>query len=156
MYSNEEIRVTSVMILSLLSTEMEAKYLLGEHALSRLVGFLAKSVNNELPKEGLLWTLRRRTVVIRSLEKMITSDERVVPALLKLGLLALLAKALEAPVDDRCELRATLTCLWTLSQDSDALSHIAANALLVKGISIAQSREHSIALKYCFIDIAFV
>ena len=66
----------------------EAKDLLNESALSLLVGFLAKSVRNELPKDNSKWAKTRRTYVIRTLEKMITSDDRVVAALLKLDILS--------------------------------------------------------------------
>ena len=133
------------MILSQLSTESEAKGLLNESALSLLVGFLAKSVRNELPKEINLWSATRRRSVIRTLEKRITSDDGVVAALLKLDILTLLAKALDSPGEAHLltveryksrkteELRATLTCLWTLSQNAVALQLVARNASLVKG-----------------------
>ena len=115
--------------------------LLNESALSLLVGFLAKSVRNELPKENSKWANTRRRSVIRTLEKRITSDDGVVAALLKLDILTLLAKALDSPGEahetvERYkteELRATLTCLWTLSQNADALQLVARNASLVKG-----------------------
>ena len=129
------------MILSQLCTETEAKGLLNESALSLLVGFLAKSVRNELPKDNSLWVSTRRRSIIRTLEKRITSDEAVVAALLKLDILTLLAKALDSPGEANVpyeyikteELRATLTCLWTLSQNADALQLVARNASLVKG-----------------------
>ena len=85
------------MILSQLCTESEAKDLLNESALSLLVGFLAKSVRNQLPKDNIIWAATRRRSVIRTLEKMITSDDRVAAALLKLDILTLLAKALDSP-----------------------------------------------------------
>ena len=134
-------RVTALMILSQLCTENEAKDLLNESALSLLVGFLAKSVRNELPKDNTRWAAARRTYVISTLEKMITSDDRVVASLLKLDILTLLAKALDSPGEAHVtikirkteELRATLTCLWTLSQDADALQLMAHNESLIKG-----------------------
>ena len=129
------------MILSRLCTETEAKGLLNESALSLLVGFLAKSVRNELPEENTEWSATRRRSIIRTLEKRITSDDGVVAALLKLDILTLLAKALDSPGEAHVkseirkteELRATLTCLWTLSQNADALQLVARNASLVKG-----------------------
>lgn len=121
------------MLLSILSTEKEAKELLNVTSLSMLVEFLRKSVQNELPKEGPLWTLRRRTMAIRTLEMLVTSDESVVPTLLRLHLLPLLAKALEAPDATQAELRAALTCLLTLSHDIDALQRISRDTALVKG-----------------------
>lgn len=77
--------------------------------------------------------------IIKTLEKMITSDEKIVATLLKLNLLALLGKVLEesfclSEKQRTNELRATLTCLWSLSQNVDALSSIASDASLVKGI----------------------
>ena len=129
------------MTLSQLCTEYEAENLLNESALSLLVGFLAKSVRNELPKENTTWAAVRRTFVIRTLEKMITSDDRVVAALLNLDILTLLVKALDSPGEAHVtieirkteELRETLTCLWTLSLDADALQLMAHNASLIKG-----------------------
>ena len=129
------------MILSQLCTETEAKGLLNESALSLLVGFLAKSVRNELPKENNQWDETRRKSIIRTLEKMITSDDGVVAALLKLDILTLLAKALNSPGEAHVsneryktlELRATLECLWTLSQNAEALQLVTRNASLVKG-----------------------
>ena len=136
------------MILSQLCTETEAKGLLNESALSLLVGFLAKSVRNELTKEITKWSATRRRSVIRTLEKRITSDDGVVAALLKLDILTLLAKALDSPGEAHVtiehykteELRATLTCLWTLSQNADALQLVARNASLVKGPLILTGR----------------
>ena len=138
---NEEIRVIALIILLQLCTETEAKGLLNESALSLLVGFLAKSVRNELPKDYCMWACTRRRSIIRTLEKRITSNDGVVAALLELDILTLLAKALNSPgeahVTDKYikteELRATLTCLWTLSQNADALQLVARNASLVKG-----------------------
>ena len=138
---NEELRVAALMILSQLCTETEAKDLLNESALSLLVGFLAKSVCNELPQDSSKWSHTRRRYIIQTLEKRITSDDRVVAALLKLDILTHLSKALNSPgeaheTDEDIkteELRATLTCLWTLSQDSKALPLIARNAYLIKG-----------------------
>ena len=138
---NEEIRVVALMILSQLCTETEAKDLLNESAFSLLVGFLAKSVRNELPQVNTMWAATRRRIVIRTLEKMITSDDRIVAALLKLDIVTLLAKALDSPGEAHVkreyrkteELRATLTCLWALSQNADALQLIACNASLLKG-----------------------
>ena len=129
------------MILSQLCTESEANDLLNETAFSLLVGFLAKSVRNELPQDNTQWAATRRRSVIRTLEKMITSDDRVVAALLKLDIVTLLAKALDSPgeahvISDHWkteELRATLTCLWALSQNADAVQLMARNASLVKG-----------------------
>ena len=129
------------MILSQLCTETEAKGLLNESALSLLVGFLAKSVRNELPKENNMWANTRRRSIIRTLEKRITSDDGVVAALLKLDILTLLAKALDSPGEAHVtieeykteELRATLTCMWTLSQNADALQLVDRNASLLKG-----------------------
>lgn len=120
------------MLLSILASENEAKELLNETALSLLVEFLGKSVRNELPKEGPLWTLSRRTLVIRTLEKMITSNELVVVTLLKLNLLPLLGAALDAPNATETELRASLTCLWALSNDAGALQRIAKDEALIK------------------------
>ena len=129
------------MILSQLCTETEAKGLLNESALSLLVGFLAKSVRNELPQVNTMWADTRRRNIIRTLEKRITSDDGVVAALLKLDILTLLAKALNSPGEAHVsyeeykteERRATLTCLWTLSQNADALQLVARNASLFKG-----------------------
>ena len=78
---------------------------------------------------------------ISTLEKRITSDDGVVAALLKLDILTLLAKALDAPGEAHVtregrkteELRATLTCLWTLSQNADAWQLVTRHACLVKG-----------------------
>ena len=130
------------MILSQLCAETEAKGFLNESALSLLVGFLAKSVRNELPPNAISeWAATRRRSIIRTLEKRITSDEGAVAALLKLDILTLLAKALDSPGEAHVtnehykteELRATLMCLWTLSQNADALQLVARNASLVKG-----------------------
>ena len=129
------------MILSQLCTETEAKGLLNDSALSLLVGFLAKSVCNTLPQDISGWSQCRRRYIIQTLEKRITSDDRVVAALLKHDVLMLLAKALDSPGESHVryeirrteELRATLTCLWTLSQNSEALQLIARNASLFKG-----------------------
>ena len=90
-------RVTALMILSQLCTENEDKDLLNESALSLLVGFLVKSGRNELPEDNTRWAAARRTYVISTLEMMITSDDRVEAALLKLDILTLLAKALDSP-----------------------------------------------------------
>ena len=131
------------MILSQLCTETEAKGLLNESAFSLLVGFLANSVHNELPPDDKnpRWSRTRRRSLIRTLEKMITSDDRVVAALLKLDIVTLLAKALDSPDEAHVikeiykteELLATLTCLWALSQNADAVQLMARNASLVKG-----------------------
>ena len=129
------------MILSQLCTETEAKGLLNESAFSLLVGFLAKSVSNELPQDNTQWAATRRRSVIRTLEKMITSDDRVVAALLKLDIVKFLAKSLDSPGEanetfERYkteELCATLICLWALSQDADALKLIARYASILKG-----------------------
>ena len=129
------------MILSQLCTETEAKGLLNESAFSLLVGFLAKSVRDELPQANTKWAATRRRSLIRTLEKMITSDDRVVAALLKLDIVTLLAKALDSPDEAHVikeiykteELLATLTCLWALSQNADAVQLMARNASLVKG-----------------------
>ena len=125
-------RVLTLMLLSTLATEKDTKELLNESSLSSLVDFLGKSVRNELPKEGPLWTLRRRTMAIRTLEKMITSDELVVPTLLKLNLLPLLGSALEAQNATKEEIRAALTCALTLSHNTEALQCISKDAQLVK------------------------
>ena len=130
-----------MMLLSQLCTETEAKDLLNESALSLLVGFLAKSVYNELPQETNAWSHYRRRYIIQTLEKRITSDDRVVAALLKLDILTLLAKVLDSPGESHVsneitkteELRATLTFLWTLSQDTEALQLMARKAYLIKG-----------------------
>ena len=129
------------MILSQLCTETEAKGLLTESALSLLVGYLAKSVCNELPQDTSRWSQCRRRYIIQTLEKRITSDDRVVATLLKLDIVTLLAKALDSPGESHVrneirrtdELRATLTCLWTLSQDMEAVQLMARNAALFKG-----------------------
>ena len=129
------------MLLSQLCTETEAKGFLNESALSLLVGFLAKSVNNELPEDMTSWSTNRRIFIIMTLEKRITSDDRVVAALLKLDILTLLAKALDSPGETHVTnerrriwaLRATLSCLWTLSHDTEALQLMARNAYLIKG-----------------------
>ena len=128
------------MILSLLSTEKKAKDFLNDSAILLLVGFLRKSVRNELQMDDAELAVGQRTQVIRTLEKMITSNELIVPTLLRMGLLALLGKALESPIqsDKTQELRATLMCLWTLSQDSDALKRMARDESLVKGVYIFQ------------------
>ena len=154
---NEEIRVIALMILSQLCTESEAKSLLNESALSLLVGFLAKSVRNELPQDNSKWGATRRSSIIRTLEKLITSDEGVVPELLKLDILTLLAKALDSPGEAHVtskirkteEVRATLTCLWTLSQNADALQLVARNASLVKSTndSLTKLIERAFLLK---------
>ena len=124
------------MILLQLSTEKEATDLLNESALALLVGFLAKSVHNKLIMDGSKWAAARRTYVIRTFEKMIISDKCVV-SLLKLDILEILGKALDAPYENSQfktdELRATLTSLWTISQKANALQLIARNASLVKG-----------------------
>ena len=122
------------MLLSTLATENEAKELLNDNAISLLVDFLGKSVRNELQKEGPLWTLHRRTLIIRKLEKMITADDRQVAKLLKLNLLPLLKNAIDAPQASKGELRAALTCLWTLSNDGDALQRIAKDVELIKSV----------------------
>ena len=139
-YRNENIRIVAMMILSQLCIESEAKELLNESAFSLLVGFLTKSVSNELLQDGTDWAVTRRKRVIRTLEKMITSDDRVAAALLKLDIVTLLAKALDSPGEANVseirkteELRATLTCLWALSQNADAVQLMACNASLVKG-----------------------
>ena len=129
------------MLLSQLCTENEAKGLLNESALSLLVGFLAKSVNNELPQDMIGWSNNRRILIIQTLEKRITSDDRVVAALLKLDILTLLAKALDSPGETHVTnerkrinaLRATLSCLWTLSHDTEALQLMARNAHIITG-----------------------
>ena len=135
-WRNEAVRVPALMLLSTLATEKEAKELLNDNALSLLVDLLGKSVRNELPKEGPLWTSRRRSLVIRTLEKMITSDDRVVATLLKLNLLPLLGNALDSPNATQAELRATLTCLWTLSNGADALQRISKNVELIKSMHV--------------------
>ena len=119
------------MLLSQLCTENEAKGLLNESALSLLVGFLEKSVCNELPQDISGWSLCRRRYIIQTLEKSITSDDRVVAALLKHDVLMLLAKALDSPGESHVryeitrteELRATLTCLWTLTKFGSVAAH---------------------------------
>lgn len=130
---NEAVKVPALMILSNLSSAKEAKELLQEEALSVLVGFLGKSVRNELPKEGRLWSLHRRTIVISTLERMITSDEQVVATLLKLELLTLLSKTLGAQNATQEEVRSALTCLWTLSTDVKALQQISRDENLLRG-----------------------
>ena len=129
---NDTVRVLCLMLLSTLATEKEAKELLNESSLSSLVDFLKRSVRNELPKEGPLWTLRRRTMAIRTLEKMITSDESVVPTFLKLNLLTLLEAALKAQNATQAEICAALTCVLTLSHNIEALQSISKDAELVK------------------------
>ena len=72
---------------------------------------------------------------------MITSDDRVVAALLKLDIVTLLAKTLDSPGEAHQtvesykteELCATLTCLYALSQNADAVQLIARNTSLLKG-----------------------
>ena len=133
---SEEVRVIALMILSQLSTEKEATDLMNESAQSLLVSFLAKSVHNKLIIDDSKWAAVRRTYVIRTLEKMINSDE-CVASLLKLDILEILGKVLNAPYEysqfKTDELRATLTSLWTISQKANALQLIARNASLVKG-----------------------
>ena len=134
---SEEVRVIALMILLQLSNEKEATELLNDSALSLLVGFLAKSVHNKLKMDGSKWAAARRTYIILTLEKTTNSDKRVF-SLLKLNILELLSKALEAPFENSLfktdELRATLSCLWAISQKADALQLIARNAALAKGI----------------------
>ena len=123
------------MILSQLSTEKEVKDFLDENALSLLVGYLGKCVRNEIPEDN-RWGHNRCMMICSTLEKMITSDEHLVAPLLKFDIVSLLQKILDSPDKivsyARAELRATLTCLWALSQDADALKFMASNSLLVK------------------------
>lgn len=94
---NDDVRLPALILLSILLTEKEADKLLNETVLTDLIDFFGKSVRHELPKNGTLWTLRRRTLVMRTLEWMIISDEHFVPTLLKLNLLPLIEKVLFAP-----------------------------------------------------------
>ena len=157
----EEVRVSALMILSQLCTEKEAKYLLNESALSLLVCFLAKSVRNEFPQDNTMWAATRRRFVIVTLEKMITSDECLVASLIKLDILAFLGKALDAPEDilinytstDKInEIRATLTCLWAISQVADALQLMARNASLVKGPATVIRRKPTMCIVQYIVD----
>ena len=133
---SEEVRIPALMILSQLCTEYEAKDLLNLSARSLLVGFLGKSVRNDLPPmENTKWAAYRRMYVIRTLGNMITSDELVVASLLDFRILEFLGEALDVPTENNKtnELHATLTCLWTLTQNAEALQLMALNASLFKG-----------------------
>ena len=133
-YSHEVVRVPALLLLCKLSTENEAKDLLNEAAFTHLVAYFGQSVRHELHKESRLWALHGRSMVIRTLEQMATSDESVVGTLVRLDVLPLLWKALDAHGAIREELRAALACLWTISHDADALRHIAHDPWLVKGL----------------------
>lgn len=132
-----EIRVAALMILSLLSTEKEAKSLLNASALSLLVGYLAKCVRQEIPMDTTKWAHTRRARIISTLEKMITSEESLVAALLQLDIVALLKQTLDTPDSERCyateEACAVLTCLWTQSENETAKRLISSDTPLVTG-----------------------
>ena len=120
------------MILSLLSTEKEAKDL-NESVISLLITFLWKSVRNELPLENKTkWNQSRRVMIILTLEKVIASDESIIVTLLKLDLLTLLEQALNSPIEGPIETQAILTLLWSLSQDDKALNCMARDTSLLK------------------------
>ena len=120
------------MILSLLSTEKEAKDL-NESVISLLITFLWKSVRNELPLENKTkWNQSRRVMIILTLEKVIASDESIIVTLLKLDLLTLLEQALNSPIEGPIETQAILTLLWSLSQDDKALNCMAPDTSLLK------------------------
>lgn len=130
--SHEVVRDPALMLLITLSTEVQARDLLNETAFTLLVGYLGQSVRHELHKEGPLWTLHGRAMIIRTIEKMATSDESVIGTLVWLDILPLLWTCLDAKGATQEELRAALTCLWTISNDMDAMRHIAHDSWLVK------------------------
>ena len=127
------------MLLSALATEKEAAVLIDESALTLLVDYLRHSVRGELLHDGPLWTARRRSLVCRTLENIVSSDEAVAPTLVNLGVVPLLHLVLEPPNADAgaratpAELRAALRCLWALSHDAEALQEIARESALIKG-----------------------
>ena len=133
-FSHEVVRMPALLLLCTLSTENESKDLLNEVAYTQLVAYFGQSVRHELHREGRLWALRGRAMIIRTLEQMVTSDEGVVGILVRLDLLPLLWKTLDAHGATQEELRAALACLWTISHDADALRHIAHDPWLVKGL----------------------
>ena len=122
------------MLLCTLATEMEAKGFLKEPELQVLVDYLGKCVNYELGVEGTLWTAKRRAMVIRKLEKIATSDWLCIDRLVGMGILPLLRKALDDPKATQDELRAAVTCLYTLASSTDTkegLKNIFKDAVLV-------------------------
>lgn len=134
-----------MMILSMLTTEKEAKELLNDESLALLVGYFGKCVRKELPAPKYMLVNKRCTWIIQTLEKMITSDEHIVEKLLKLDLLTFLEKVLdesfcEVETNRADEISAALTCLWSLSQDFDALLHISRNGLIVMGMLCRRQR----------------
>lgn len=124
------------MFLSSLATEKEATALIDESALAVLVEYLRRDVHNELPREGPLWTARRVALVCRTLENIVSSDESVVPTLLRLGVVPLLHRVLEPSAAEAtpAELQAALRCLWALSNDTETLQQIAREPALIEGM----------------------
>lgn len=132
------------MTLSLLSTMKDHKSLVNDDSIALLIGHLAKCVRKELTTQKDMWSGKRCTWIIRTLEKMLTSDAQIVATLIKLNLLTFLGKVLDesfcSTESQRAnELCAALTCLRSLSQCADALSRIARDASLVKGMSLHES-----------------
>lgn len=128
-----------MLILLILSTETEAKELLNDEVITLLVGYLGKCVRKELPTPNLMWVDERCTMIIRTLEKMIISDKHIVAKLFEQNLLTFLGMVLEEAVcfnesQRDNELSATLKCLWSVSQDAEALLQISNDASLVKGM----------------------
>lgn len=121
------------MVLSILASEEEASYLLSDEALKRLVTFLGRIVRHELPTEHPFWSLRRRSLLVGTLGKMATSNERVGRKLALLGVLPLLTRVLDDIDTTPSDLRAALDCLWTLSADSLAIDRIARDRTLLHG-----------------------
>lgn len=121
------------MVLSILASEEEASDLLSDEALKRLVSFLGRIVRHELPTEHPFWSLRRRALLVNTLGKMATSNERVGRKLTLLGILPLLTRVLDDIDTTPLDLRATLDCLWTLSSDSLAIDRIARDRILLHG-----------------------
>ena len=142
----------ALLLLCTLSTENEAKDLLNEAAFTHLVAYFGQSVRHELHREGRLWALRGRAMVIRTLEQMATSDEGVVGTLVRLDVLPLLWKVLDAHGATQEELSAALACLWTISYDSDALRHIAHDQWLVKGLFLKFCKMYSYMYEYILVN----
>ena len=103
------------------------------------VDYLKHSVRGELPYDVPLWTASRHSLVCRTLENIVSSDETVAPTLVHVGVVPLLHLVLEPPNADAgaratpAELRAALRCLWALSHDAEALQEIAREPALIKG-----------------------
>ena len=121
------------MLLSILASKKEAGDLLSDEALKRLVAFLGRIVRHELSTDHPFWSLRRRALLVRTLEKLATSNERVGRKVVLLGFLPLLTRVLDDIDTTQSDLRAGLDCLWTLSADSLALDRIARDRTLLLG-----------------------